>query len=436
MAIEDKEVQPQQRVSSWGTALPGPTTSAAPATPGTSGQFAPPEPHRDNQGLGRVKALGGVLLIMVSLAAGFAGGWAGSASRSQAPAASRTAQQQVISSESDLINSIAEDVGPSVVSIDVVSQSSEGGFFSYGQRTARSAGTGIIIAANGLVVTNRHVVPEGTTNVDLTMSDGTELSDVEIVGRTRDSDSLDIAFLKINDAKGKKLVAAKIGDSSKVEVGDKVVAIGNALGQFQNTVTSGIISGYGRSVQAASSDGNGVDNLQDLFQTDAAINQGNSGGPLVNMNSEVIGINTAVAGGDAQDIGFAIPTANISGLIKTVISTGKFQQPYLGVRYVALTNDAAQELDLDVTRGAYVLTEEQAQGQPTVLPDSPAAKAGIQPGDVILEVEGKKIDERNGLTALLNQRGVNETVTLKILRGGQERNIDVKLEPAPTDPGN
>jgi serine protease Do len=257
------------------------------------------------------------------------------------------------------------------------------------------------------------------------------LTDVKVVGRTRESDPLDIAFLKINDAKGKKLIAAKIGDSSKVEVGDKVVAIGNALGQFQNSVTSGIISGYGRSVQAAASDGGGVENLQDLFQTDAAINQGNSGGPLVNMNGEVIGINTAVAGGTAQDIGFAIPTANISGLIKTVISTGKFQQPYLGVRYVPLTNDIAQELELKVNRGAYILTQDQAGGQETVLPDSPAAKADLQPGDIILEVDGKKIDERNGLTVLLNQHGVNDIVTLKIQRDGDERGIDVKLEPAP-----
>jgi serine protease Do len=395
-----------------------------------------PEPHQPSAP--RLKALSLVLLLLAAMASGFLGGWAGSNSHDQSQTnSSRTAQQKVISSESDLINSIAKEVGPSVVSVDVVSQSSSGmsgGFFGYTPRSQseQSAGTGIIIASNGLIVTNRHVVPTGTTDVNVTLSDGTELDDVTVVGRTRESDPLDIAFLKINDAKGKKLVAAKIGDSNKVEVGDRVVAIGNALGQFQNTVTSGIISGYGRSVQASASDGSSTENLQDLFQTDAAINEGNSGGPLVNMNSEVIGINTAVAGG-AQDIGFAIPTANISGLIKRVIATGKFEQPYLGVRYVPLTNDVAAQLDLKVTRGAYILKEDQAGGQQTVIADSPAAKAGLQPGDVITAVDGKKIDERNGMTVLLNQHSVGDTVTLKILRDGDEQNIDVKLEAAPSD---
>lgn len=399
-------------------------------------RFAPPELHRPSPA--RVRALSVGLILLVSLATGFAGGWAGSNSRDNTTTSlSRSAQQKVISSESDLINSIAKEVGPSVVSVDVVGQSADSpanSFFGFApqSQTQRSAGTGIIIAGNGLIVTNRHVVPEGTTDVSVTLSDGTELTDVKVIGRTRASDPLDVAFLKIGDAKGKKLVAAKIGDSRKVEVGDKVVAIGNALGQFQNTVTSGIISGYGRTVEAASSDGSGdSETLQDLFQTDAAINEGNSGGPLVNIDGEVIGINTAVAGGTAQDIGFAIPTGNISGLIKTVISTGKFQQPYLGVRYVPLTNDIAAELKLNVTRGAYILTQEQSNGQETVLPDSPAAKAGLEPGDVILEVDGTKIDERNGLTVLLNQKGINEDITLKIQRDGKDKSITVKLEPAP-----
>lgn len=417
--------------------------------------FAPPEPHKNtywahaakdgdkDDKTPRLRLLGGVLLILVSMTAGFAGGWAGSNSHNQSGLASTSGQQKVVESESQLVSSIAKSVGQSVVSVDVTSQStssdsqSGGGFFGFGGGSSpaqqQSAGTGIIIASNGLIVTNRHVVPEGTTQVSVTLADGTQLSDVQVVGRTRDTDSLDIAFLKIGDAKGKKLVPAKIGDSAKVQVGDRVVAIGNALGQFQNTVTSGIISGYGRSVQASSDGGaTQAEDLQDLFQTDAAINEGNSGGPLVNASGEVIGINTAIAG-NAQGIGFAIPTANISGLIKTVISTGKFEQPYLGVRYAPLTNDIAKQLNVSVTRGAYILTPDQADGQDPIVDGSPAEKAGLQSGDTIIAVDGVNIDEQHNLTALLDQKAVGESVTLKILRDGKNITKDVTLEAAPAE---
>lgn len=395
--------------------------------------FAPPEPHQEKTP--KVRALGGVFVILVSLATGFFGGWLGSSSRAANDTGNTVAQQKVVESESKLITGIAKDVGQSVVSVDVISESSndQSSYFNYGPTQQKSAGTGIIIASNGLVVTNRHVVPEGTTKVSVTLADGTELNDVTVVGRTRDTDPLDVAFLKINDAKGKKLVAAKIGDSAAVKVGDKVVAIGNALGQFQNTVTSGIISGYGRSVQA-SEDGTGTDaeNLQDLFQTDAAINQGNSGGPLVNINGEVIGINTAIAG-NAQAIGFAIPISNISGLIKTVISTGKFEQPYLGVRYAPLTDDVAKQFNLSVDRGAYILPPEQTGGQDPIVPDSPADKAGLKSGDIIIAVGGTNIDERHSLTALLDQESVGSTIKLKINRDGKDQTVEVKLEAAPAE---
>ena len=405
--------------------------------------FATPEPHHNASerpaSLPRIQALGGALIIFVSLAAGFVGGYAGRSASSASSVVSTSSQQKIIESESQLVSQIAKEVGQSVVSVDVTSQTAtvDGGssnFFGYGfdggGGQQQSAGTGIIIASNGLIVTNRHVVPEGTTKVSVTLSDGTELDNVTVVGRTRDSDPLDIAFLKVNDTKGKKLVAAKIGDSTKVQVGDRVVAIGNALGQFQNTVTSGIISGYGRSIQAGDSSGSSSENLQDLFQTDAAINEGNSGGPLVNAAGEVVGINTAIAG-NAQGIGFAIPTSNISGLIKTVISTGKFEQPYLGVRYVPLTNDVAKQLGLSVTRGAYILTADQTGGQDPIVPDSPADKAGLKPGDIIAAVNGTNIDEHHGLTSLLDQQPVGTTVDVKIIRDGKDQTVKVTLEAAP-----
>jgi serine protease Do len=247
--------------------------------------------------------------------------------------------------------------------------------FTQQQQTA-SAGTGFIISSDGVIVTNRHVVPSGTTAVSVTLADGTKYDNVQVIGRTSDSSSQDIAFLKIGSLNGKTLTPVTIGDSSSVQVGDRVIAIGNALGQFQNTVTTGIISGYGRDVTAGDQSGAQTsENLTDLFQTDAAINEGNSGGPLVNINGEVIGINTAVASG-AQNIGFAQPVNDLKALISSVLNNGQLQQPYLGVRYVSLTNDLAQEFNLKVSRGAYITSSDT---EPAIVPGSPAERAGLKP---------------------------------------------------------
>ncbi|MDB5186196.1 MAG: putative HtrA2 peptidase, partial [Candidatus Saccharibacteria bacterium] len=201
-----------------------------------------------NKALVRVAAF---IILTVSL--GFLGGWLGANSRDHQSSASkdRVAQQQVISNESELISSLATEVGPSVVSVNVTSQAQATDFFGFSrQQQEQSAGTGFILSKDGYIITNRHVVPAGVTNVSITLSDGTELTDVQVVGRTNESDPLDVAFLKVKDKKGKELTPAKIGDSSKMKVGDKVIAIGNALGQFQNSVTAGILSGFGRSVEA------------------------------------------------------------------------------------------------------------------------------------------------------------------------------------------
>jgi len=262
------------------------------------------------------------------------------------------------------------------------------------------------------------------------LSDGTELTNVSVIGRTSESDSLDVAYLKINDKKGKTLTPVTLGDSSKMRVGDKVIAIGNALGQFQNTVTEGIISGFGRSVTAGDSSGAGSsETLQNLFQTDAAINEGNSGGPLVNINGEVIGINTAIAGG-AQNIGFAIPINDAKGTINTVLSKGKLERPFLGVHYVSLTDDYAYTYNLTTKRGAYIAPS--ADGSASIVVGSPAAKAGLKEKDIITAVDGTKIDETHSLTSLLGQHGVGDSVTLTIIRDGKEQKIKVTLEAAPS----
>lgn len=382
----------------------------------------------------RSRPLQAIFLILIAAVVGFGGGWLGAAGRDSDQTNSTSAQRVVLDKQSNLISNIAQEVGQSVVSVNVTSQAQTGGFGFFGPSRSveqQSAGTGIIISSDGLVITNRHVVPEGTTNVGLVLSDGTELNDVEVVGRTSDNDTLDVAFLHIKNSEGHKLVPAKIGKSSDMRVGDSVVAIGNALGQFQNTVTTGIISGYGRSVQASDESGSGAENLNDLFQTDAAINQGNSGGPLVNVNGEVIGINTAVAGGGAENIGFAIPMDNISGLINSVSKSGKLERPYLGVIYVSLTDSIAKELKLPTNRGAYIPKSDD-YGQDTVIDGGPADKAGIKEGDIITKVDGNDIDAQNSLASLLGQHQPGDKVKLTVNRDGKTQTVEVTLGTMPS----
>jgi serine protease Do len=338
----------------------------------------------------------------------------------------------VLKTQGQLISKIAKDVGASVVSVNTTATVDTPTFFGFSQPSQQEgAGTGIVISADGLIVTNRHVVPQGTSKVSVTLSDGTELTDVQVVGRTSATDSLDIAFLKVTNLKDHKLTPATLGDSTKMQVGDSVIAIGNALGQFQNTVTSGILSGYGRSIQASDETGASSENLENLFQTDAAINQGNSGGPLVNLDGQVIGINTAVAG-DAQGIGFAIPINDVAGLIKTVEQTGKLERPYIGVVYVPITNDVKEQYNLTVSRGAYIPTEDELGSTP-IIADGPADKAGLHPGDVITKLDDTAVDQTNSLSALVNKHNVGDKVTLTIIRDGKTRTIGVTLGAAPTD---
>lgn len=372
-----------------------------------------------------------ILIPITSLVAGFGGGWVGSQiyNQSNSPTKSTEARRQYISSESQLITQIAKEVGASVVSIDVQSETTGSDFFDLGLPSRqRSAGTGFIVNSNGIIVTNRHVIPVETTNVSVTLSDGTKYTDVQIIGRTKEDSPLDIAFLKITDSRGKKLKPAGLGDSSKVQVGERVVAIGNALGEFENTVTSGIISGFDRDVIAADETGQDTEALTDLIQTDAAINAGNSGGPLVNIDGQVIGINTAVAG-EAQNIGFAIPINSVKNLINSVVTQGELKQPFLGVRYTSLNDELAAQLNLSVKRGAYILPTEN--GEPSIIPGSPAQKAGLREKDVITKVNNLKIDERTSLSSALNQFRVGQTITLTVVRGSETIKIQATLADTP-----
>ena len=378
-----------------------------------------------------------VVFLLVSILSGFAGAWLESQTNDEDFASQLGSEKKIVTNESKLISQIAKTVGPSVVSVnvDISSDPAANSVFGLTETpTARAAGTGIIISSRGFVITNRHVVPKGTTKVSVTLSDGTELKDVTVIGRTNDGDTLDIAFLKIPDAQRHKLQAATIGDSATTQVGDNVVAIGNALGEFQNTVTSGIISGYGRSVQAYD-DLNDVagESLTDLIQTDAAINQGNSGGPLVNLNGQVIGINTAIATGDAQNIGFAIPINDVRGMIKQVLQTGKFARPYLGIHYIPITPEVAKEFKLKVSRGAYILPSDDPFNS-SVIPGGPAAKAGLLEKDIITTVDGKKIDATHSLVGLLGIHQPGDKVKLTVLRGDKSLRITATLSEMPVSP--
>lgn len=355
-------------------------------------------------------------MVLLAFIAGVAGSLVALETGLVQPDVTQTITQnrdKLVLQEGEIVADVAEKVSPSVVSIVTEAQNQT----PFGNFPVEGAGTGIIITSDGYILTNKHVIPEGASNVTIVQSDGSVRENVSVVGR----DPLnDIAFLKINNASN--LPVAELGDSDEVQIGQQVVAIGNALGQFRNTVTSGIISGIGRPITAGS--GMETERLEDLFQTDAAINPGNSGGPLVNLSGEVIGINTAIAQ-QAEGIGFAIPINSAKGLIETVREEGKVSRAYLGVRYVRIDRELAQERNLPVTQGAYIASDTD---QDPILSNGPADKAGLQPGDIITAVNGKQINDRHSLSSLLALHTPGDTVTLTVMRDGKRQEIKVRLE--------
>jgi serine protease Do len=365
------------------------------------------------------KILGLVALCVVSSAAT---AWLLLASGLVKPDATQTITQnrdKIVLQEGEIVADVFKQVSPSTVAITTVARTTDN-FFG-GASVEQGAGSGMIISKDGYVLTNKHVVPDGTQNVTVVLADGRQFTNVTVVGRDPFND---IAFLKIAGANN--LPAAKIGDSGAVQTGQRVVAIGNALGEFRNSVTSGIISGIGRPIQA--SDGAGSsEQLENLLQTDAAINPGNSGGPLVNLSGEVIGINTAIAE-QSQGIGFAIPINDAKGMISTVIAKGKIVKPYLGIRYVALTQETAKQLGLSVSAGAYI---NGSGANPGVIAGSPADKAGLHNGDIITKINGHQLSETSSLASALAQYVPGDQIKLTIIRDGKEQIVSVTLEAYP-----
>jgi len=279
-------------------------------------------------------------------------------------------------------------------------------------------GTGFFVSSDGIIVTNRHVVADSNAEYTVMTSDGAEHS-AKILARDQ---TLDFAVLKVE---GEEFSIANLGNSDQIEIGQTVIAIGNSLGEFSHSVSRGIISGVQRNIVAGTGIGSS-ERLRGIIQTDAAINFGNSGGPLIDLEGHIIGINTAVAQG-AENIGFAIPINQVMRLIDDVKISGTISQPFLGIRYVILTPEIASELKVPYDEGIVV-----ARGQKitdfAVLPNSPADKAGIMEYDVILEVDGEKMTAQKPLSYFLSQHRVGDTVNLKVWRKGQEEDIAVTLE--------
>ncbi len=280
------------------------------------------------------------------------------------------------------------------------------------------AGTGFIVSEEGLVITNKHVVEDEDAVYSILTNDGEEY-DVEILSQ---NPAQDIAILKILNTEGISFQPLKLGDSSSIKLGQTAIAIGNALGMYQNTVSVGVISGLQRDVLAQGNNG-AYEKLEDIIQTDAAINSGNSGGPLLNSKGEVIAINTAVSL-DGENIGFAIPINKAKKDLAQVEAEGKISYPFIGIRYVTLDEDYSEELGLSVDYGAYIVEQEEGD-EPSVIKNSPAEKVGLQEKDIILEVDGQQVNQDNNLVNILQNYLPGDTLNLKVLRG--ENNINVEL---------
>ena len=313
------------------------------------------------------------------------------------------------------IASIANAVSKSVVSI--VTSTDQKSFFSNETSSQTAAGTGFILSADGYIATNKHVV-SGATKIGVVLDDGTAYEDVELVG----TDPLnDFAIIKIKNVKD--LTPVKLGDSKTTSAGQQVVAIGNALGAYQNSVTSGIISGKGRSLTATDSSRTQYETLSDMIQTDAAINGGNSGGPLVNAAGEVIGINTAYAS-QGNNVGFAIPISSVKGIIKSVLSNKGFERAVIGVRYVNLTPTIAKEKNLSATRGALIASNKNSQA---VIPGSAGEKAGLKENDIITAVNGIEIGKSGSLSSLIGEYSVGDTVKITVVRNNKTETLELTL---------
>ena len=283
------------------------------------------------------------------------------------------------------------------------------------ERQQVGAGTGFIVSSDGLILTNKHVVSDKEAEYVVIMTDNKEYN-AKVLAR---DPVQDLAIMKIEG--GNSFKPLKLGSVDDIQIGQTVIAIGNALGRFQNTVSVGVISGLGRTIVATGPDF-ATERLEDIIQTDTAINRGNSGGPLINLKGEVVGINTAVST-EGENIGFAISIDKAKRSIEQVKTLGRISYPYMGVRYIILNKEISKARDIEVDYGALIVGDDE----PAVVDGSPAQKAGIKEGDIILEINGEKITENSSLAKIISKYNPFESLNLKILRDGQEIYLNIIL---------
>lgn len=345
----------------------------------------------------------------------------------------KTHTREIFREESVVINAV-EEVSPSVVSVGAITSRRVVDFFgddffdpfgffrrpeSRTEKEETSIGTGFIISNDGMIVTNKHVIQDIEAKYYVVTNDGQKF---EVKKIYRDPEN-DLAIIQVEPSVG-GLRPIRLGDSSNLRVGQFVIAIGNALGEFQNTVTTGVVSGLGRAVTASDPFGGFQERFDNLIQTDAAINPGNSGGPLLNSAGEVIGVNVATSQA-AENIGFAIPIDVVKESLENFNETGKFSRPYLGIKYHQISKRIA--ILNNVPEGAYILE---------VIAGGPAEKVGIREDDIITKIDGEGITEdKGGLAKLIGKHKVGDEIELTIFRGEGEIKLTVTLGEAPSAEG-
>jgi len=349
---------------------------------------------------------------------------------------------KVVKEESSIIDAVKK-VNPSVVSITITenlpkieqyySNPNGGDFFNGSpfyfdvpdlrqngtEKQVTGQGSGFVISKDGYIITNKHVVSNEKAEYTVLMNDGKKYS-AKVVARDLVND---IAVIKID---AKDLQPVEFADSGAIEVGQVAIAIGNALGEYRNTVSAGVVSGLARSIVAGSVEDGGAERLNNLIQTDAAINPGNSGGPLLNSSGQVVGMNTAIAT-NAEGIGFAIPANEIKKVANDVMKEGRIIRPYIGIRYMQITEELAKKNNISYNYGALIVRGDN-KADIAVIPSSPGDKAGLVENDIILEVDGVKLDENNSLSDIVAAHNVGDELTLKISHRGEEKTVKVKLE--------